>query len=82
MSAEFAVKPPQALFYPRPKVGKRRGFLIGQQIVDLDKNRILQLFGSKIPATVDLPEFIAPPILTIFITSPLLFPKIRTALSF
>lgn len=81
MSAEFAVKPPQALFYPRPKVGKQRSFLIRQQIVDLNKTAFFS-FSVKIPATVDLPEFIAPPILTIFITPLLLFPKIRTALSF
>lgn len=81
MSAGFAVKPPQTLFYQRPKVGKRRGFLIGQQIVDFNKNRIVQFFGQNFGSRGftgmyraadidDFPDF------------PLLFPKVRTALSF
>ena len=53
---------------------------IGKTLVDEDD--IALRHARLMAATVDLPEFIAPPILTIFITSPLLFPKIRTALSF
>ena len=80
MSAEFAVKPPQALFYPRPKVGKQRSLLIRQQIVDLNKNRILQLFGQNSGNRGFAGIYRAADINDFHHSSP--FPKIRTALSF